>query len=458
MRTGVKIVAIMLSAFACLILLGESPSSSAVLAAAFDPQQEVAVDDKVLAEADARIARYRMGNLTILATDARGRPLKNAVVTVEQMRHAFLFGCNIFLLDPKDSSPTQKAYQERFSALFNYATLPFYWGTFEREKGKPQYEKLETMARWCLSHGIATKGHPLIWQEVYPKWAPDDPDAALALLSERVADLITHYKGLIHIWDVVNEANAAADFKNGEGRWVNRDGSATVVRTALAWAYAAGKASDETFIYNDYDVGPKNVALLTQLAADNNLPDAIGIQSHMHQETWPLARVWQVCESFSRFGKPLHFTETTVISGPGRQFDYRGPALADWLTTVDGETRQADYVAKFYTVLFSHPAVRAITWWDLSDMKAWLGAPAGLLRRDMTPKPAYDRLLSLIRQKWWTKAEGKTDARGRYQTRAFLGSYRIQVTARGRTRTVTAEISKNEDGNTVVPVTFNDSH
>ena len=91
---------------------------------------------------------------------------------------------------------------------------------------------------------------------------------------------------------------------------------------------------------------------------------------------WPLARVWQVCESFSRFGKPLHFTETTVISGPGRQFDYRGPALADWLTTVDGETRQADYVAKFYTVLFSHPAVRAITWWDLSDMKAWLGAPA----------------------------------------------------------------------------------
>ena len=79
-------------------------------------------------------------------------------------------------------------------------------------------------------------------------------------------------------------------------------------------------------------------------------------------------------------------------------------------------------------------------------------------RRDMTPKPAYDRLLSLIRQKWWTKAEGKTDARGRYQTRAFLGSYRIQVTARGRTRTVTAEISKNEDGNTVVPVTFNDSH
>jgi GH35 family endo-1,4-beta-xylanase len=380
--------------------------------------------------------------------------LKDALVTVEQTRHAFLFGCNIFLLDATDSSIAQEAYRDRFSALFNYATLPFYWGAFEKERGKPQYEKLEMMARWCAAHGIITKGHPLIWQEAYPKWAPADADAAIPLLRERVAGIITRYKGLINTWDVVNEANAAADFNNGEGRWVKRDGAAAVVRTALAWAREAGGASNETLIYNDYDVGPKNVALLSELASTNSLPDVIGLQSHMHQETWPLARAWGVCETFSQFRRPLDFTETTVISGPRRQFNYGGPPLTDWLTTPDGEARQADYVEKFYTLLFSHQSVRAITWWDFSDDRAWLGAPSGLLRRDMTPKPAYDKLIYLIRQKWWTKAAGKTDASGSYQTRAFIGSYRIKVIARGKTRTVSAEVMKNEDGDTAVTVSF----
>lgn len=411
-------------------------------------------DEQPLSGADARIERYRKGNLIVTVHDSRGRALKDAVVTVEQTRHAFLFGCNLFLLDPRDSSPAQKTYQERFAGLFNYATLPFYWGAFEKEKGKRQYERLEAMARWCAARRIISKGHPLVWQQVYPKWAPEDPDEAIPLLRERVKNIIEHYKGLINIWDIINEANSAAAFNNGEGRWVKRDGPANVVHVALAWAREAGKEINETLIYNDYNIGPQNVALLTQLASSDSLPDAIGIQSHMHQETWPLARVWEVCETFARFRKPLHFTETTVISGPKQQFDYQGPPLKHWLTTPEEEARQADYVAKFYTVIFSHPSAQAITWWDLSDDRAWLGAPAGLLRRDMTAKPAYETLMSLIHKKWWTKVKGKTDAIGNYQTRAFLGSYEIRATFRGETRTLPAEVVKNEDGTTVVKLKF----
>jgi GH35 family endo-1,4-beta-xylanase len=454
LKTRLKILSVLLlitlAPFASLRL-----SAAGEVAVATEQQSSPAMtDEQVLSGADARIARSRKGNLIVKVRDSRGRALKDAVVKIEQTRHAFLFGCNIVLLDPRDSSAAQKTYQERFATLFNYATLPFYWGAFEKEKGKPQYERLEAMARWCAANGIIAKGHPLIWQEVYPKWAPEDADSAIALLRERVKDVIEHYKGLINIWDVINEANIAAEFKNGEGQWVKRDGPAKVVRAAFAWAREAGKGSNETFIYNDYNTGPQNVALLTQLASSDSLPDAIGIQSHMHQETWQLARVWEVCETFARFGKPLHFTETTVISGPKRQFNYQGPPLKDWLTTPEEEARQADYVANLYTVLFSHPSAQAITWWDLSDDRAWLGAPAGLLRRDMSAKPAYGRLMSLIHQKWWTKVTGKTGENGSYQTRAFLGSYEIKVTARGKTRALRAEVLKNEDGNTVVSIKF----
>jgi GH35 family endo-1,4-beta-xylanase len=319
--------------------------------------------------------------------------------------------------------------------LFNYATLPFYWGSFERVQGRPDYRRLTGMAEWCAGHGIVTKGQPLIWHEVYPSWAPADANEAIPLLHARVSDLITHFRGRINIWDVINEANAAANSpKTGVGDWALRDGPAMMVSTALSWARAARAAptsqpsdAHEAFIYNDYEMGSSNLALLKELQTRNALPDATGIQSHMHVAEWRPEQVWAVAERFASFKRPLHFTEVTVLSGEHRAPDPKVPFASDWLSTREGENRQADYLERFYTILFSHPAVQAITYWDLSDEGAWLGAPAGLLRKDMTPKPAYQRLLELIHRQWWTDVEVKTDATGTCSVRAFFGDYHIVI-------------------------------
>lgn len=384
----------------------------------------------------ARIRKYRMGLLTVRVVGPNGRPVPNAQVQITQTRHAFLFGCNIFGYDPTDTSASQKAYRDQFAALFNYATLPFYWGAFEQTSGKPDYARLQAMADWCVAHNIAPKGHPLVWHQVWPSWAPNTPDAAIPLLHARVADLVPRYKDTIHYWDVVNEANSAAGQTppNGESEWIKQGGPAAVVETALGWARAAGKGQTETFLYNDYDTGSANLALLTRLRQDGKLPDAIGLQSHMHGGVWPLTKVWTVCQNFSQFGKPIHFTETTVLSGPTRVVDYKAPDPTDWNTDPVDEAAQADYVAQFYTVLFSHPSVQAITWWDLSDKNAWVNAPAGLLRRDMTPKPAYTRLLNLIHHAWWTDAVGTTDRRGILARRVFYGQYLLTARAGGTRR------------------------
>ena len=395
-----------------------------------------AVEDALAPAAIAeRIERYRKGELTVIVQDAQGKAVANATVHLAQTRHGFLFGCNIFELRPDQDTPLQKAYQDQFVALLNYATLPFYWGGFEPQQGKPQYERLDAMARWCVAHGITPKGHPLIWSTVWPKWAPKDPDAAIPLLRDRVTDIVIHYKDTIHYWDVVNEANSPG-LETGEGAWIKRDGAATVVGTALDWVRAAGKGNPETFIYNDWCVEQPNVALLTHLQEAGKLPDAIGIQSHMHFGKWPMKHVWEVCETFSRFKRPLHFTETTVISGPKRERAWDAPAEKDWLTTPEGEVAQADYGAKLYTLLFSHPAVHAITWWDFSDHAAWQGAPGGMLRRDMSPKPLYGRLMQLIHKDWWTTAQGPTNELGRYGMRVFYGDYTITAAdAAGRVTT-----------------------
>ena len=107
--------------------------------------------------------------------------------------------------------------------------------------------------------------------------------------------------------------------------------------------------------------------------------------------------------------------------------------------------RQADYVEKFYTLLFSHPAVEAITWWDLADGKgAYLEAPAGLVRADMSPKPAYTRLLQFIKKTWWTVADTVTDHDGYAMFDGFHGRY--QITTSVGEKTTMSEFALTREG------------
>ncbi|MGQ9813936.1 MAG: endo-1,4-beta-xylanase [Candidatus Roseilinea sp.] len=145
---------------------------------------------------------------------------------------------------------------------------------------------------------------------------------------------------------------------------------------------------------------------------------------------WPVERAWAICETYARFGLPLHFTELTVLSGRLKAADDNDWHFvhSDWHSTAEGEAAQLEYGSQLYTLLFSHPAVEAITWWDFADYGAWQGAPSGLVRKDMTPKPLYDWLMDAFHRRWTTRARTTTDDAGHVSLRAFYGDY--AVTAR----------------------------
>ncbi|GIV19642.1 MAG: beta-xylanase [Armatimonadota bacterium] len=391
----------------------------------------------LLATADSRIEKVRKADVTVKVVNKQGKPIEGAQVEVQQTRHAFLFGCNIFPLFNYQGEQHEK-YGSQFAALLNYATLAFYWGAYEPERGRKGRDLQERIARWCQQRGIITKGHPLVWHEVFPQWAPNEVDAVKPLLRDRVKEIISQFKGLIDRWDVVNEATVSERFNNGVGNWVKRDGAAAMVTECLQWAREAHPKA--ILLYNDFNISPAFEQLVEELIRRKAPFDAIGIQSHMHGGEWPLERAWQVCETYSRFGKPLHFTEATVLSG---EHGFNRPR--PWPTTPEGEARQADYVEKFYTILFSHPAVEAITWWDFMD-GGWMGAPAGLVRADLSPKPVYHRLMRLIKGKWWTQDTLRTNTRGEAKMRGFLGDYRVTVNspAGKRTQQFTLQRGKNE--------------
>lgn len=388
-------------------------------------------DESVLAQAEARIQQHRTGPATLRLLGPDGQVLSPGVsVTIRQSRHKFLFGCNIFKLDRCRSAEDNAAYEERFADLLNFATLPFYWWNYERRKGEPQDERTDAIVRWCKTHDVTTKGHPLAWNYVDPRWLSGTPEEVMQLQFQRIERCVRRFQGDIDIWDVVNEAThhdrqGPKDNAPLLTEAISKMRVGPYVRKAFKSARQANPKA--TLLINDYRTDAAYAdKVISELVDERQHPlyDVIGIQSHMHDRYWGAARTWDVCERFARFGKPLHFTETTVVSGPKDG--------SRWTTTAEGERRQAQSVREFYTVLFSHPAVEALTWWDFTDQGAWQGAPAGLLRDDMSPKPAYEALSELIKHQWWTRVEAETGADGKVDLRGFFGNYEVSVRDGGR--------------------------
>ena len=69
------------------------------------------------------------------------------------------------------------------------------------------------------------------------------------------------------------------------------------------------------------------------------------------------------------------------------------------------ESVQAEWLQTFYHVAMGKPFVTAISWRDFSDHEAHYFPHGGLLRKNLQPKIAYQRLLGL-RQEIWPDAAG----------------------------------------------------
>jgi GH35 family endo-1,4-beta-xylanase len=359
----------------------------------------------------------------------------NAAVTVRQLKHKFHFGCAEFSALPyaggEMDAPAAAAAEKRFghmAELFNQVTLPFYWGRYEPQRGKPDAARMEKAARWLASRGMALKGHPLCWHTVCAPWLMGlTNDEIYYTQMNRVTRDVTAFAGLIDAWDVINEAVIMPIFNrydNGVTRICKERGRFKLIKDLFAVARAANPKA--TLLINDFDMS-ESYDILVEGLLETGVPiSAIGLQSHMHQGCWTPEKLADVLERFSRFGLPLHFTEVSLVSGeimPAEIVDLNDHQVDIWPSTTEGEARQAQETAWFYETLYAHPLVEAITYWSFKD-GLWLNAPSGLLSTDNDPKPAYDALHRLIKGEWWTGEQVlTTDADGMITVTGTKGEY-----------------------------------
>lgn len=384
--------------------------------------QEQAREQKALEKARAAIPELRKSAARITVTGPDGAPAVDASVKVVLERHAFLFGCNILMFGQFGSPLENRVYKQRFADAFNFATIGFYWKAFEMEKGKPRFYYSDQILAWCEEQDIAAKGHPLLWNydEMLPAWADAFPPEPAQ--QERVESIVTHYKDEIRYWDVVNEPSRLGGVD---------------LEKAYRWAREANP--EATLLVNDFGILPGGYPAFYELVEDliaKGVPiDGVGMQAHAPPDAaFPMHWVDRVLDHYAQLGKPIHITEFLPISSG------IPVTMAKWRGNWDEDT-QAAYARDFYTLCFAHPAVEAITWWDLSDAGAWLEG-GGLLREDLTMKPAYKALLALLQETWHTEETGATGEQGEFAFSGFHGRYRVTAEKDGKTVESTLELGK----------------
>lgn len=374
--------------------------------------------------------------LTLL--DQQGNPMPGRKVHARLTKHEFKFGCNIFwasgMFDPK-LPPERREHLQRmwdsWSALFNFGTLPFYQGQYEPKEGVTREASILKTAKFLDEHGVALKGHPLCWHTVSAKWLMEKSDEeVLENQLYRIRREVGAFKDYIHMWDVINEVVIMPIFtaeENAITRLCAKIGRAAMVKAVFDMARQTDP--NATLLLNDFNTSEKYKELITDCLEAGVDIDVIGIQSHQHQGFWGLEKLHEVLARFESFGKPMHFTENTFVSGdlmPPHIVDLNDWKVPEWPTTPEGEERQARDFLAMIDELFAHPQVEAFTNWDFCD-GAWLGAPAGLVRLDGSHKPSYDAMKQRIWQDWCTDVTLMTDEKGQCILEGFRGEYQLSV-------------------------------
>ena len=376
---------------------------------------------------------HRKVNKRIRFTDAQGNTLQNSEIKVSQTNHKFLFGCGAFDFIPyvAKGEEKNKDLTETWLEIFNYGTLPFYWGGYEWKEGSPNKDALMKTAQYMKDKGVTVKGHPLCWHTACADWLMQyDNKTIMEKQLARIDREVTGFKGVIDMWDVINEVVIMPVFDkydNAITRICKEKGRVGLIKEVFAKAHECNP--DAVLLLNDFNTSI-NYEILIDGCLNAGVPiSAIGIQSHQHQGYWGREKLEEVLERFEHFGLPIHFTENTLISGdimPAHIVDLNDWQVDEWPSTPEGEERQAREIEEMYRILFDHPLVEAITTWDFTD-GAWLKAPSGFVRLDHSRKPSFDMLKKLVKEEWWTDTTVHTDADGFATVEAFKGDYKISA-------------------------------
>jgi endo-1,4-beta-xylanase len=265
------------------------------------------------------------------------------------------------------------------------------WQTTEPSQGSFNFGPADQIVSFAQQHNMKIRGHTLVWYSQLANWVNSVPSSQiLSVMNNHITTEMTHFKGKIWYWDVVNEA-FNEDGTRRSDVFQNEIGNAYIED-----AFRTARAADPNakLCYNDYNIEDMNSAKSQAVYAmvsdfkNRGVPiDCVGFQSHFIVGQVP-ADFQATLQKFANLGIDVQITE----------LDIRMPTPASQANL----NQQATDYANVAKACLAVSRCNDITIWGVGEPDSWIPSTfpgqgqALLYDSNYQPKAAYTSFLNAL--------------------------------------------------------------
>src|SRR5690348_3195507 len=252
------------------------------------------------------------------------------------------------------------------------------WDTTEPSRGNFNFGPADQIVNHALSHGQRMRGHTTVWHSQLPGWVSSISDANTlrSVMDNHITTEISHFKGKIYAWDVVNEAFADGSTQHRSSVFQNVLGNGFIEE---AFRTARNADAGAKLCYNDYNIEDWNAAKTQGVYSmvkdfkSRGVPiDCVGFQSHFGSGG-PPSTFQTTLSNFAALGVDVQLTELDIAQA--------------------GTTQYANTVKACMNV----SRCAGITVWGIRDSDSWRSGDNPLLFDSSgNKKAAYNAVLTAL--------------------------------------------------------------
>ena len=250
----------------------------------------------------------------------------------------------------------------------------------------------DKLADWAEKNGKALIGHCLVWHSQPPKWMFTDAEGKLVSrevligrMYNHIMNVVTHYKGKVKGWDVVNEA-FEDDGSYRKSLYYKIIGPEFI---ELAFQFAHEADPNVELYYNDYSTSKPGkreaiCKLVRSLKEKGIRIDAVGMQSHNGYDYPDYAEYEKSMEAFAAEGVKVMLSELDMNMLPypenfgGAEISQHFELQAKYNPYVKGLDKKAQklfnqrYLDLFKIIERHKDVITRVTFWGVNDGHTWL--------------------------------------------------------------------------------------
>jgi len=252
-------------------------------------------------------------------------------------------------------------------------------GVYDFSDCDAHYEK-------AVELGMKFRGHCLVWHNYQPQWFQNlKGEEMRKAIVDHITTVLTHYKGKIDTWDVVNEAMDDAD--NGGWSMANTYIYEQVPDIMeLAFKTAREVDPEVKLFYNDFKRIRSVVTFMREMVERGVPIDGVGWQYHVNiGHYYSYEDMVEIMGQFAELGLEIQITEMDVsglTAGSEEEFNKEAEIYADALRACLDSSNCTAFLV-----------------WGVGDNDSWIEGYPLLFDGNYAPKPAYYSLLNLLKER-----------------------------------------------------------